>query len=210
MKVRQQTGFTLVELMVVVLMMAILVAVGIPAISSFRATAVSSGARGVSNTLNLARQYAITHRTDARVVFFYSGTPTSQEVMDKRYRTYGVVARTNSLLMAWAQVGRWETLPMGAVFGNMVAPTGALDTQLRTANNFDYGFGGKSVAYIEFKSTGVANPRTGNTGTISVYEGVYDKSIRNIHYLPTGDAATANRIDITYDNLVGHIRIVRQ
>jgi len=199
--------------MAVVLVMGLLMAIGVPALLSFRASAVSSGSRAVANTLSLARQYAITQRCKTRVVFYCSLT-TQDTVQEKRYNTYAVVAAYPTNIVRWIKVGNWESLSLGAVFGDNSAPQGALDS-LRSelmplitafdANGMPNKAANRTFAYVEFAPTGAANPPTGNVGTISVYEGMKDNTTGKINYAPN-----KNRTDIVYYGLVGRIRILRQ
>lgn len=196
MKVQRFKGFTLVELLSVLLIMGILMAIGIPALTAFRASAVSSGARSVANSLHLARQYAITHRTYARVIF--SLQTVGQE---KAFNTFSIAAMPTNTVFSWLVVGRWESLPMGAIFGDSTAPHGSLEA-LPTENR-NYGLGTRRYAYIEFKPTGAANTPFSNWGTISVYEGTLTPD-GMVRYAPGG-----NRADVVFDRLVGRIRIQR-
>ena len=205
---RCQNAFTLLELLSVVLLIGILLALGLPALSSFRATAVSSGSRAVYNTLNLARQYAINRHTNTRVVFYYDGT-TQDLNLSKQYGTYTVIARTNMITdpECWCQVGNWESLPLGALFGNSSVTNGSLnDASSLNSTDMDFGFGTRTVAYIEFKPTGAATSPTGggsNAGTLSIYEGTRRSDGTPAYVL------NSNRVDIVYKALVGRIQILR-
>src|SRR5437660_8587073 len=80
---------------------------------------LSGAARQVSNTLGLARQYAITHHTTTRVVFPYSGTVGVGTNLAPLYQSYAVYD-----LGAASYVSKWEHLPLGAVFMNVNASVG--------------------------------------------------------------------------------------
>ncbi|MCX7887132.1 MAG: prepilin-type N-terminal cleavage/methylation domain-containing protein [Verrucomicrobiae bacterium] len=196
MRKRQHSGFTLVELLSVVLIMGILLAIGIPMLTAFRASAVSAGARSVGNALHLARQYAVTHRTRTRVIF--SLQTIGQE---KAFNTFSVAAMPTNTVSTWKVVGRWESLPLGAAFGDSTAPHGSLESLPTHSGN--YGMGTRRYAYIEFLPTGAANPPFGNWGTISVYEGTVTPD-GMVRYAPGG-----NRADVIYDRLLGRVRIQR-
>jgi hypothetical protein len=211
--------------MAVIMLMGLLVAIGLPALMSFRGTAVSSGGRGVANSLSLARQYAITQRRNTRVVFYYSGTTeegTGLNARLRKYNQYGVfVACPTNIAswgnVAWNQVGHWENLSLGAVFADNRAPEGGALDSLRNGrmvriwttlvNGVPQGRAQWfTYAYVEFQPTGEATPplSMSNRGTISVYEGGKDNDTGEIRY-----ALNKNRVNIVYDSLTGRVRLQR-
>lgn len=203
MNPRHQKGFTLVELMAVILIMGLLFAVGVPALMSFRATAVSSGGRSVANTLSLARQYAITHRTRARVYFSLPNPSPGQE---KAYSTYVIAAITNNITSTFGLVGQWQALPAGALFGDNTVPKGSLHLLGTERKSWGSSYNTREYAYVEFKATGGAYPTVGNFGTISVYEGIHGSDGKTPKY----PREKENRIDVIFDGLVGRTKVLRQ
>ena len=210
------TGFTLIEMLTVIVIIGIVLAMGLPAVTKLmKSGGLSSASRQVANTLGLARQYAITRRTYARVVFPYWETATNGGNWTNRaqpYLAYSVMA-SNRSSQSWVYVSKWEFLPLGSVFLNNVGglPTvGALDN----ANCLQHGLmpypstnpapasGNATLSYVEFDPTGAAtpNPLTEGSSILTIQEGM----IMNTGLPQT---TSANAVTNTIDTLVGRIKI---
>jgi prepilin-type N-terminal cleavage/methylation domain-containing protein len=203
-----QSGFTLVELLSVLVILAILLSIALPAVTNLsKANAVSSAARQISNTLNLARQFAITHRVRTRVVFpFYLTTTVS--TLAPEYLSYAVMTNdANAIPPTWTYVTKWEHLPTGAIFLNnalvgSLPNRGALDDNSSLPQDllpFPYpNSSHTTLAYIEFGPTGAAS----QTGTLTIKSGFINN---------TGTPTTTspyNSVTNVVDNIVGHIQLI--
>jgi prepilin-type N-terminal cleavage/methylation domain-containing protein len=213
-KIRQH-GFTLVELISVLVILAILLSIALPALTNLsKASAINAAAREVSNTLSLARQYAITHRTTTRVVFPYNSSPLTYQYM--WYHSYSVMALDRSASpAAWKYVTKWEYLPTGAVFLHdlipPIIPDGALDDPNSLKNALSLPFPDTlpshngTLAYIEFTPTGAVTPAgTTTTTTLRIQEGFINST-----YLPQPTPGVPVNIrTFVVDSIVGHIQVI--
>ncbi len=213
MKRRATTAFTLIEMLTVIVIVGIILAVGIPALTSLmKSGGMNSATRQVANALTLARQYAITKRTNVRVVFPYSGTTGGGTNLAPPYQSYTVVALNGTTPN---YISKWEHLPLGTVFMNDAAilgipPRPCLDN-LQTANfpfptNTTAALGpgnSATLAFIEFRPTGAAR----NPGTFTITEG----HMSGANVTPTSKNAgkLANVVTVSVDNVVGRIQVTR-
>jgi len=126
---RVARAFTLIELLAVIVIMALIAAIGFPALKAMQGTALQTAARQFSNAMILARQYAINNRTPVRVALAVdviitnaAGASASNNVC----RAYGIYWRSNDVNGAeigWYPLQDWRTLPTGVVFSDHATTT---------------------------------------------------------------------------------------
>jgi len=186
---QSQSGFTLVELLAVLVIMAILMTAGILSVPGLlKSTGLSTGLRQVSNTLNLARQYAVTHRATTRVVFPYSGTTGSTGTnLAPWYLSYSVMARTGT--SAYVYISKWERLPAGVVLNVDSLSVDSLPFPTNSAPPC-------SLVYIQFGPTGESPG-----GTFAMGDGFV-----TVANTPTFTSANVGTISV---NRIGRVRIER-
>jgi prepilin-type N-terminal cleavage/methylation domain-containing protein len=112
---REQSAFTLVELLAVVGIMGLLAAVGVPALKGLTGSGGRKQALSqVMGALEIARNTAISTGTNAAVIFPDSTFASGDAY---KYRSMAVVAwnATNTNLPA-TMVGSWIVLPQGIAF----------------------------------------------------------------------------------------------
>ena len=122
-------GFTLIELMVVIMIVGVLFAVALPMFENAGKKDTRQAAQQLVNTLRLARQHAISARQWTLVVFpnqdsSYDRSGNAKAInnlADKCLRSYAVLAVTNSMdgQFCWGENGRgtgsWKDPPANAM-----------------------------------------------------------------------------------------------
>jgi prepilin-type N-terminal cleavage/methylation domain-containing protein len=110
-----QRGFTLIELLIVVAVMAVLLLLTLPAFLDIgRGSKMESAVSQLHATINLARQWAITHRETVHIIFpddwsqVYSGLSTND--YKKALRSYAVYTPSKGYIT------EWRYLPSGVFF----------------------------------------------------------------------------------------------
>jgi len=114
-------GFTLVELLAVVLIMSIVFGLLAVSITQTRGPAVLVGAGQVASGLSLARQIAITKGTEAR--FVIAQTAGQPGMPEEPFRYWSIVSSNRGPVGSglWTMEKEWEPLPSGVVFLNLSA-----------------------------------------------------------------------------------------
>jgi prepilin-type N-terminal cleavage/methylation domain-containing protein len=215
----QRSGFTLIELLAVVVIAALLLSAGLVALNRVsKASGVTTGAQRLENSLRLARQYAMAHRTTTRLFFIASECYTNSyrywepwfpgyaEYEDSlfRYVTWGVI-ETNTLWPGWQWLEPIQFLPAGTVFAAGYANTnGSIDVLA-----CDYMW----MTYLQRKTNTVAGFDFGSTNgyylTIEVDGGgnIHGFQTRYIQFNPDGSSTRDSLVSVAegYQNFAGRI-----
>jgi prepilin-type N-terminal cleavage/methylation domain-containing protein len=120
---RRSAGFTLVELLAVVAIMAIVISILGYAISNMGGSATQVAASQVASGLSLARQLAVSKNTDTRFVVANLNGATGAGLPQESFRYWTVLMTnknaTNPTQNSWFMMKEWEKLPQGVVFLNV-------------------------------------------------------------------------------------------
>ena len=164
MKMRKQSGFTLIELMVVIMIVGVLFAVALPMFENAGKKDTRQAAQTLVNTLRLARQHAISARQWTLVVFpnqdsGYKPEAKAVNNLDRCLRSYAVLAVTNNMdgeykfngrerdpspdYMEFEFLTEWRSLPAGIYFDDETEEKNYLFTTAKTVgqgyiNGFDF------------------------------------------------------------------------
>jgi prepilin-type N-terminal cleavage/methylation domain-containing protein len=230
MRESRTSGFTLTEMLTVLAIVGILLAATMPAVTHLmKSSGLSVAARQVSNTLNLARQLAITKHVYARVVFPYDITGSQPDMW---YRAYAVITNHHNTATAvpnWRYASKWEYLPVGVVFLDstpvgmavgltpLPAPSGALDdgaslnveSGLRFPDDITVPPVGSSLAYVEFDPTGAARSVAGGDSVLTITLGIVDSGSLPRPTSKTPAGILANVGTLTVNSMVGRIQVTR-
>jgi prepilin-type N-terminal cleavage/methylation domain-containing protein len=178
-KSRKISGFSLVEVLAVMAVVAVMMSLLVPAIQGFSDTAGRRGAVStVMNTLEQARVAALESGSDVFVVICRQATPNEDRMM--------VLRETETGIGKYDQLTKWVKLPKGIIF---------FDPTSGPASILDAGVGGfdrsrspvaipedstlptnKGLVAVKFNGSGqVAFPTTGKLW-LHISEGVRDMS----------------------------------
>jgi prepilin-type N-terminal cleavage/methylation domain-containing protein len=112
-------GFTLVELLAVVVIMAIMMGLLVMSIRQVRGPAVQVASGQVASGLALARQLAIAKNTETRLVI--ASTTNGPRFPEEPYRYWTVISSNRNAANLWVMEKEWERLPIGTVFLNLAS-----------------------------------------------------------------------------------------
>ncbi len=124
MRKRQPTGFTLVELLAVIAIMAIVLLAAVPMFQAMGKRDLGSAASQLRATLRLARQHAVVRRQNVYVVFPDNRDSVGSEDVDKILRSYAVLAETGT--SSYVYLTDWKYLPQGVYLDDSVTLTGSI------------------------------------------------------------------------------------
>lgn len=111
-----RAGFSLVELLVVTLIMAVGMSLVMVALSGMHRTGLQTAASQVTSGFSLARQFAISRNTSAA---FIIATKTGTGLPAQPYKYWAIVV-SNRETQNWSLQTDWERLPEGAVFLQLI------------------------------------------------------------------------------------------
>lgn|GEM_PF-4850480 len=151
---RSRRGFTLIEVLVVLLIISIALALLIPAISSSNGRALEGDARNLTSHLENARLTAIAGRTKARILI----ASTNDWGADQSWRAY-VLATLDTTTGNWLQQGKFTRLSSSTTFDSA---TGIVQARSSTTTNVVKAPNATPTpapspflgAYVEFSPTG--------------------------------------------------------
>lgn len=117
-----RAGFTLVELLAVVMIMAIMMGVLGLAMRSMRGPTTQVAAAQVASGLSLARQIAVSRNTDTRFIIYPATSSSSDPKLPAEpWRYWTVISSNRDQANQWFMEKEWERLPAGSVFLNIAA-----------------------------------------------------------------------------------------
>jgi prepilin-type N-terminal cleavage/methylation domain-containing protein len=123
---QNKRGFTLVELLAVILIMGMLMLIAIPSFQSAnRGGRTRTATLQLNSAVSLARQTAITTRQNVHIVFPDSGLTYDESTVDLAYRSYAIYGARDGYM------GEWRRLPEGVIFDNAFRPPSETGTGSR-------------------------------------------------------------------------------
>lgn len=131
-RISARTGFTLVELLAVIVIMALLLTAVVPSISGLaRGAALRGATLQVRTALAQSRQRAIMFHGQGGVLF-----PTYDNDTNTGFRAITIIARQRcGPIDPWSNVTDWVFLPAGVVFDSRLATVGNQMGAITNADN---------------------------------------------------------------------------
>lgn len=142
-----KNGFTLVELMVVVALIALVFAIAVPSFENAGRRDVYKPAQQVASALRLARQSAVVRRQWTMFVIPTAESSYSEKDVKKALRSYavlactnmgGVTATTDFHRMDKAFLSGWRNLPEGVYFEDSDKLTYTVGGNTRSPQNYAF------------------------------------------------------------------------
>ncbi len=208
----RQKGFSLIEMLTVIAVMAAMIGLSSLAISSLTSTGLSTATRQVADFMNLCRSRAISERT---VVRFGVGVSELKDYPDVAYRAYSSWS-WDKIERRYVQSSKWYQLSADMIFetgaNQMIrqSPYAVADASSIRGDHFvefesdnpfmvDSPYGQVEVRFFEYTAAGRARVPNGEQRNI----------ISILKPGNQGDDSSQNWSQINVDRLTGRVRVYR-
>lgn len=194
---RTKSAFSLTELLVTIAIMALIGAMGFPAMKSLRSTKLVNSGNQIADLANQARQNAITHNTPTALVL---AVKTGDSKLD--YRLFCLV-EYRSTTQTWGMVSPWTLLPTEVLVDSVNSGVFVSDLPTLSPAIGELKYLGKTISsgnysYQVFLSDGTMESSQIKANTMPVLRLVQDQA-----------AVQANYYDIILNVYTGITKIER-